>query len=160
MKVLVAFYSNTGRTQAKMVRLMEKLGGERLITIRTPRPRTGPIGFLKSGFEAVRRRAAVIEPLGAPLDMADFDLVVLGSPVWAGHLSSPMRAFLQQNGQGIRRCAYVLTHGGPETFDAVLDELDALTGVKRTAALSLGRDTAATDEALDQFAASLLESAR
>ncbi|MDR3208033.1 MAG: hypothetical protein LBT60_06830 [Oscillospiraceae bacterium] len=139
MKTLVVFYSNTGRTQAHMIRLMEALGGERLITLRPRKSHTGPIGMLRAIRESIGRKPAKLEAVTQPPDMGAYDLVVLGTPVWAGRVSSPLRAFLQTYGQGIRRCAYVITHSGPEEYTAVLDELDGLTGVPRAAALSLGR---------------------
>ncbi len=157
MKTLIAFYSNTGRTQAHMIKLMERLSGERLITIRAVKTHAGPVGFLRSGYEAMRKKTALIETPGTPVDMSDYDLVVLGTPVWAGQMSSPIRTFLQQYGAGIRRCAYVITHSGPEEYTSVFDELDKLTGVKRSATLSLSRDTPDADAKLDHFADTLQE---
>ncbi len=155
-RILVAFYSGTGRTQAPMLRVMEALDGERLITIRPKTPRTG-LRVIKAGWEALRKKPAKLEPLSEPVNMAAYDLVVLGSPVWASRVSSPMRAFLAQYGAGIKQAAFVLTHAGPEDYTETFAELAALAGVKPCATLSLDHDEAKNKEKLAVFLKTLTE---
>lgn len=160
-RILVVFFSRTGRTQACMARLMELLSGERLVTIRAHKKYTGPIGSVRAIFEVFRKKPAAIEPVPDLPAMGEYDLVVLGTPVWAGQMSSPLRAFLTQYGRGVRRAAYVATHSGPEAYGALFDELDGLLGVKRAAALSLARETPeALEKKLSDFAEELRTPAR
>ena len=137
MKILLVCYSQGGTTQGHMDRLKDDLAAERMVTIRAKRPYTGVFGAARAGREALFGRAA-IEPPDLPPDMSAYDLVVLGAPVWAGRVAAPMRAFIQQYGQGMKRCAYVITHNAADAYEKVLDQLDGLTGVTRCASLSIG----------------------
>ena len=41
-----------------------------------------------------------------------YDLVVLGTPVWAGRMASPMRAYIAQERGRFKRIALFCTEGG------------------------------------------------
>ena len=72
--------------------------------------RTGVLGSLRSGWEAARERPAVIE---APThDPASYDLVVIGTPVWAWAVSSPVRGYLAATKSQLRDVAFFCTLGG------------------------------------------------
>jgi len=132
-----------------MAVLKEALAAERLVTVHAKRPYKGLFGTLRACVEMFSGHAQ-IEPPDLPPDMSAYDLVVLGTPIWAGRAAAPMRAFLQQYGQGVRRCAYVITHSSPDAYEKALDHLDKLTGVKRYASLSISKfdkDAAAKREA-------------
>ena len=150
MKTLLVCYSRSGITRGHMLWLKEALAAERLITVRAKYSYNGFFGVFRACREMFTGQAA-IEPPDRPPDMAAYDLVVLGAPVWAGRAAAPMRAFLQQYGQGIRRCAYVITHGSSDPCESALDQLDGLTGVARCAALSIGKSDTDADAKRDAF---------
>jgi len=108
--------------------------------IEEPRSRRGPLGYLRSAIEAVRGRDAVIRPPVA--EPADFDLVLIGAPVWASHPSSPARAFARLYGQRIKRAAFFCTLGGSGAEPA-LRELEQALGRAPVATLAV------TDRELD-----------
>ena len=90
-RILVVYYSRTGRTWAVGEALAQALGGE-MEEIVEPRGRTGIFGSLRSAVEAWRERPSAI---AAPKrDPSSYDLVVIGTPVWAWSVSSPVRAYL------------------------------------------------------------------
>jgi len=95
MKVLVVYYSRTGVTRKTSETLAEALRGAghdaTVEEIREPKSRKGILGYLGAGFAAMRRKRAQIEPVAA--DVASFDLVAVGTPVWAFTAATPVRAF-------------------------------------------------------------------
>jgi flavodoxin len=115
---LVVFYSRTGNTRRAAERLAKALDAD-LEEIREARDRAGMAGFLRSGYEAVARQCPpILPPRKAPRDYAR---VVLGTPVWAGRMASPVRSFLQGHGQDLRRLALFATCGAAGA-DAAPDE--------------------------------------
>jgi multimeric flavodoxin WrbA len=48
----------------------------------------------------------------ASLQPRDYAVVVLGTPVWAGNMSSPVRAYINQHRAEIRNLALFCTQGG------------------------------------------------
>jgi len=89
-EVLVVFYSRSGTTAAAARRLAECLEAD-VDEILPIRPYAGVAGFLRCNFEATRRDRPDISTSRNP---ANYRMVVLGSPVWAGCLASPMRSWL------------------------------------------------------------------
>jgi len=49
-------------------------------------------------------------------DPASYDLLIVGTPVWGGKLSSPVRAYLTQVAGKTKRVAYFVTMMGNEDF--------------------------------------------
>jgi flavodoxin len=108
-KILIAYYSRTGLTKKIADKLQEKLGCE-VEEIISSKKRSGVVGYLFSGKEATQKKAAEIQPtLKNP---ADYDLVIIGTPIWSWNLSSPVRAYLMQNADRLKRVAVFCTMGG------------------------------------------------
>lgn len=121
---LVVFYSLTGTTRNIAEIIAAEYGCE-LEAICDARPRMGWRGNLRAIFEAVTRRPAAILP--PQRDPADYGLVVLGTPVWAGGMSSPMRSYLADNKDRFRQVAAFCTMRG-SGGDKALDEIARLYG--------------------------------
>jgi flavodoxin len=133
MKALIVYFSRTGRTQ-KVAEAIASLTGSDLEEIREKRGRGGPLGWLRSGMESTRGMLPHIEPLGN--DPASYDLVVIGTPIWASNASSPVRAFMKQYGDRIRKAAFFCTGDGSES-DKAFKGQEELLGRKPQATLAL-----------------------
>lgn len=123
-KILVVFYSRTGTTR-KVASVVAKMLGADVEEIVDRSARSGPFGYVRSLVEAVNARSADIAP--STHDASAYDLVVIGSPVWAGNISSPVRAYLYANREGFRRVAFFCSfarRGGK----SALKEMNALCG--------------------------------
>ena len=133
MRVLVAYYSRSGHTDQVAHRVASALGAdvERIVE---PKSRAGVLGYLRSGRDAVRRLVPRIEDAGH--NPASYDLVVVGSPVWAGHLSSPVRAFLLRHRKDFGAVAFFCTCGG-SGFERALREMEDVAGKKPADVLAL-----------------------
>ena len=107
-RTLVAYFSMTGNTQRLAQEVRAALGADVDVEeIREPHPRHGPSGMMRSLFDAVTRRRPPIEP--ARRDPADYDLVVLGGPVWAGRMAPPVRTYARRYGRNARKLAFFCT---------------------------------------------------
>lgn len=107
--VLVVYFSRTGYTQRVAERIARATGAD-CEPIKERSARTGLLGYWRSAREALRKSAVEIEP--ATASPRDYALVVLGTPVWAGNMSSPMRAYIAQHKPEFGRVALFCTQGG------------------------------------------------
>ncbi|HEY9024382.1 MAG TPA: flavodoxin [Burkholderiaceae bacterium] len=139
MKILVTYFSRSGYTQRAAEKLAKALDAQ-IAPIEEARPRDGVSGYVRSLFEALRGRDATIRAMRK--EPADFDLVLIGTPVWASHASSPARAFARMYGPKIKRSALFCTMGG-RGAEPALEELARLVGSPPVATLAL------TDRELD-----------
>lgn len=131
MRILVAYYSRTGHTRRVAAAIASACGAE-IEAIRDSRPRTGLLGWWRSGKEAWQGRPADILPIDK--DPGEYDLVVIGTPVWAGRMSSPVRAYLTGQQARLKRVALFCTEGG-SGGEKVLRQMAALCGHEPLATL-------------------------
>ena len=137
MNTLLVYYSRTGVTRTVAEKVGQALGAtvEELIDTKN---RKGPVGFLAAAKDAATRKAVPIGP--TTNDPAEFDLVIVGTPVWAGTMSSAVRAYLTEHGRQIRRGAVFCTtraSGVDNTLEAMAEmcggEVAARMGVRQKA---------------------------
>jgi flavodoxin len=91
VKALVVYYTRTGNTRFVAERVAREIGAA-IEEVTDGRDRRGPIGFLRSGYESTRGILPKIEETKE--DPRDYDLVVIGTPVWNARPSTPIRAYL------------------------------------------------------------------
>ena len=105
-RILVVYYSRTGMTRQVAGCLADALGAdvEELVDTKN---RSGPIGFVVAGKDAALKKLVPIQP--PTKNPADYDLVILGTPVWANTMASAMRAYLHEFGPTLPRCALFAT---------------------------------------------------
>jgi flavodoxin len=105
MRTLVAYYSLTGNTAKIAQAIAARLGAD-LEPIRAVKPRSPWSAMLDTILNATPAIAA-----GAK-SVADYDLVILGGPVWGMNPSSPVRAFIKREREHFKRLALFCTLGG------------------------------------------------
>ena len=93
MNGLIIYFSRTGRTR-KVAKAIQEATGFDLEEIKEKAGRVGTLGWLKSGMESTRRMLPKIMPLTH--DPSQYDIVVIGTPIWASNMSSPIRAFITE----------------------------------------------------------------
>ncbi len=119
MKYLVIYYSRTGTTANIAEILVEKMDAsiEKLIE---SRDRSGVLGYLKSGWEALREKSPQIE--GTVNDPAQFDMIIIGTPVWAGNMAPAVRTYIKKYNREIKNYALFCTYkgsGAEKTFSKI-----------------------------------------
>jgi hypothetical protein len=84
--------------------------------------RAGFVGIMRSLIEAMRRRPAQIAT--ARFNPSSYDLVVIGTPVWAWSVSSPIRGYMIDNSNNLPQVAFFCTlqHRGDEAKFAQMQD--------------------------------------
>ena len=108
-KTLIVYYSRTGNTEKVAKAIAETLHAD-LDAIRDVKSRDGIFGYLRSGREAWRQQLTDIQPIENSPEY--YDLIVLGTPVWAGKPSSPMRTYISKHSGQLKNVAFFCTEGG------------------------------------------------
>ena len=155
-KILVVYYSRSGATRA-VANAIARYCRADVEELRDVESRRGFGGYVRSAVEALRaQQGRIREPVRNP---RDYDVVVLGTPVWAGHMSSPLRAYLAQCSVSGKQAAFFCTMGG-RGAENVFAELTRLTGQAPLATLAMTTREAAQrpeDVRISKFAATLLD---
>jgi len=135
MKPLVVYYSRTGNTGMVAEALADMLSCPAEGIVDTQK-RSGLVGWLRSGKQAARGETTDLAPLEH--DLAGFDLVVIGTPVWAGTMSTPVRSFLEMHRDSLPEVAFFCTAGGDNTAQTFAD-MQACCGREPVARLAVSR---------------------
>lgn len=155
-RCLVVYYSWTGAT-AKVAKAVAAALSADLEEIKDLKPRRGLLAFFWAGMEATRKMIPAIQP--SVRDAAAYDLVVLGFPVWAHDIASPMRAYLEREKSKLGAIAAFCTLGGSGA-DAAFQSIVAICNRTPIAMLSLTSGELAADRWRDRVHTFAAEAAR
>ncbi|MDD1721251.1 MAG: flavodoxin domain-containing protein [Euryarchaeota archaeon] len=123
MKSLVVFYSRTGTTKKigeELAQLLACDSEELVDTIK----RSGPVGYASAVRDAMQKKLTTLADIKQ--DPALYDLVILGTPIWGGTLSSAMRTYISANKSTFKKVAFFCTNG--VGHQKLFDEMEALCG--------------------------------
>ena len=124
--ILCMYYSRTGNTKKAMEEIAQDLGAE-LVELRDDVVRSGWKGFLRCGMDAMGKSTAPLCPYETKKPLDAYDLVILGTPVWAGRCSSIVRTFLKEHGGELKNVAYVATRASESKHESVFKQMDLYT---------------------------------
>lgn len=147
---LCVYYSRTGATEKLMREIAQELQCE-IVKLDDGVDRSGLKGWLRSGMQAMSRRLPPVKPLKTALPLGVYDLVIIGTPVWAGRCSAPVRSFLMQHGEELRRTAYVITRSSDVRYEEVFDQMDLYVHAPRVAAVTIHPNTVGSTFWRDEF---------
>lgn len=133
MQALVVYYSRTGCTRKVANELSKELGCD-IEEIADNEDRSGPMGFLKSGRQAKSKEIIEIQPVRK--DPSQYDMVIIGTPVWAMFMSSPVRAYIHENKDRLKKVAFFITLGNIGAEQALKD-LSEFCGKEAVATLTV-----------------------
>lgn len=132
MNVLIIYYSRTGNTRTVAEALAAALQCDKEEIIDTKK-RSGPLGYVSSGRDARQESLTVIEDIRK--NVSEYDLVITGTPVWAGRVSTPVRTFFHQY-KNLKKVAFFTTQGSDDPGKALKD-MEALCGKTPVSVLSI-----------------------
>jgi len=123
-RLLIAYFSRSGATARVAEQLSAKLGAE-LDRIECEYSYAGTGGYFKGIAHSLLRREV---PIRYQRDPNDFSMVILGSPVWVGHLSMPMRSYLSQTHGRFHKVAAFWVSGSGGAYPSIATEIAELSG--------------------------------
>jgi len=131
MKCLVAFYSRTGITKkvAEAISKILKCDSEEIFDTQN---RAGGVGYFKSGRDSTMKKLTELKKIKN--NPASYDTVIIGTPIWAWNVSTPIRTYLSQN--KFKKVAFFCTMGGSGGKKA-FKEMEKLCKEKPIAVLEL-----------------------
>jgi flavodoxin len=137
MRTAIVYYSMGGNTAWAAGQLASRLDAELIaLTPRRPYPDRGARKFLRGGRAAMLGETPALEPYC--FDAAAYDRVILGTPLWAGRISPPLRSFLKEQGAALADkplACFICSGGGGD--GKAFEQLRRLLGRDLTAELSL-----------------------
>jgi flavodoxin len=134
MNALVVYYSRTGTTRKvaeKLASLLECVTEE----IHDTTNRKGMLGWLSAGKDATSKKLTKLEKVNN--DPASYDIVIIGTPIWNGTLSTPIRTYLTQYKDRFKKVAFFCTY--QYTDDNPFEEMESLCRKIPVATLRLHR---------------------
>ena len=133
MKILIVYYSRTSNTRKVAEEIQNNLDWD-IEEIIDTQNRSGIFKYITSGFQASRKKLTILENIKN--DPASYDLLVIGTPVWAGNISTPIRTYIHQNHAKFNNVAFFCTAGGSR-FDGTFSEMTELSGTSTIARIGL-----------------------
>ena len=124
MKTLIAFYSRSGTTKRVAQEVAKALNAD-IDELIDKKSRKGILGFLRAGYDATRGKTTEIE---FEKDPYDYDLVIVGTPIWNGRVTPAIRTYLLRNQEKIKNAAFFSTCAGRP--GKCLEQMEELWGKK------------------------------
>jgi flavodoxin len=135
MKTLVVFYSRTGTTKRVGEEIAKALKSDVEEIKDLAGNRLGIKGWIISGKESSLKKLPLIKKIER--DLSKYDLVIIGTPVWAFTMASPIRTFIKVYKNEFKNVAFFCTHeGGPKN---TLKNMEELSGKKAIVGIDINR---------------------
>ena len=159
MKTAIVYYSMSGNTRFVAEKMAHVLDADLIPLIPMKAyPDSGFKKFLWCGKSAIMGDKPRLEP--CDFDGAAYDLVIFGSPVWAGTFAPPLRTFIRDNQVTLadkRTAAFFCCSGGP---GKVLEKFGAFCGAEPRQELILidpkDKPSSENDEKIKAFCDALM----
>lgn len=137
MKTLMLYYSLSGKTKklaeyvskklrcdVEEIKRKDEIGAKSLF-----------MQIVTISFEMLIGKKPKLKPMKS--DISKYDKIIIGTPLWAGNLSTPIRAFLKAYGSDMKDVAFFCTKGGDDSkimkitdsFESLTNDASAVLGV-------------------------------
>ncbi|MDR0911730.1 MAG: flavodoxin [Methanobrevibacter sp.] len=137
MNILIAYYSRTNVTATIINEVVKEFSDEINVdieVIKDKKNRNGSINYLLSVIDAVRRKNTEIENIEK--NPSDYDLLIIGTPVWAATMANPVLAYLNQIKDNVNDFATIIT-AGSSGFEQTLNDIESIIGQKVITTLNI-----------------------
>jgi flavodoxin len=106
VKSLVVYYSRTGKTKFVAETIAAELGSdvEEIVDLKS---RAGRLGWMSAGRDGSGGRETKIAPTTRV--PADYDLIIIGTPIWAWAPSAAIRTYMNRNDLSGKKVALFFT---------------------------------------------------
>ncbi len=134
MNVLVVYYSRDGTTKKIGDEIATQLKSD-VEELRDTKNRSGISGWLSAGKDSTKKNLTTLEKTSR--NPADYDVVLIGTPLWNKQMTPAVRTYLTQNKEAFKNVAFFCTH--TYTDDDPFEEMSTLCGKTPLATLILHR---------------------
>jgi flavodoxin len=121
LKSLIVYYSRTGNTKFIAETVAAEIGAD-TEEIVDKKNRMGIGGWLGAGKDARAGVETEIEPLKK--SPADYDLIIVGTPIWASRVTPAITTYLKKNDLAGKKVAAFFVQDGKKPFEP--DQIKAL----------------------------------
>ncbi len=122
MKYLVAYYSRTGNNKTLGEAIAKALSAD-IDEIIDKKKRAGKLGWLRAGRDSQAKSLTDIQFEKNP---EDYDIIIIGSPIWAGGITPAIRTYLNKLNLKGKKVAFFICSGG-EGYTDIFPQLKELT---------------------------------
>ncbi len=141
MKTLIVYYSFEGNTKLIAESISQEISADKLALKPENEPKSkGFMKYLWGGKEALMRTKPKLIPFN--IDFKDYDVIFIGTPVWAWTYSPPLNTFFSNHLLKDKKIALFCCHGGGKgkIFDKmkkalegndILGEIDFIEPIKK-----------------------------
>ena len=124
MKTLVAYYSRTNITKKLALEIAEAVNADTEEIISKVNY-DGKLGYVRAGKDGMTAKIIDLETLKH--DPADYDLIYLGVPVWAGKAANPLISYIKQNEGKFSNVKFFAT-AGKSGFEGAFKQIEEFVG--------------------------------
>lgn len=111
MRAVVVYYSLEGNTKFAANQIAKELNADLLELQSVKKYATeGPLKYAVGGKDAVMGKKPELEPYS--FQKEDYDLIIVGTPLWAGTCAPPIRTFLAKENLEGKKLAFLVCCGG------------------------------------------------
>ena len=109
MKTLIIYYTRTGNAKFAAETIAAELGAdvEEVIDLKN---RQGRLAFMSNGRDAMQGKETQITP--TTRNLIDYDLIIIGQPIWAGNPTPAIRTYLNKNDLSGKKVALFFSDAG------------------------------------------------
>jgi len=118
LKTLAVYYSRTGNARFVAETIAAEVGAdvEEVIDLKK---RSGILGYLSGGRDARQGKETEIAP--TTKSPVNYDLIIVGTPIWAGRPTPAITTYLKKNDLAGKKVAIFFAQGGkkPQGIDQI-----------------------------------------
>lgn len=156
MKRLVVYYSLSGNTEEAAKKIAEKLSAD-LLKLETEKamPKSFAARILVGGGQVIRNYIPALKPIKK--DVAAYDEIILGSPIWNSKGVPAINAFLQDKYAAAKVTALFFMSAGGDTRKGLAAITEKLPNLKHSVSLldRKHKNSAENDAKIEQFVAEI-----
>jgi flavodoxin len=109
LKSLVVYYTRTGNARFVAETIAAEIGAD-VEEVIDMKKRSGVLGYLSGGKDARQGKETQIAPIKK--SPADYDLIIVGTPIWAARPTPAITTYLKKNNLSGKKVALFFTQGG------------------------------------------------
>ena len=157
MSRLVVYYTLSGNTEMAAKKIAEKLGADLMkIDTEKPMPKSFAAQIIVGGGQVIMNHIPKLKPLEK--DPADYDEIILGSPIWNSKGVPAINAFLQDEKAAAKVTSLFFLSGGGETKKGLEAITKKLPNLKNSVSLldKKHKDSKDNDVKIQKFVEEIL----